>query len=108
MTKTAQMARRYEIIRHPVTEAHGLTAGDVYIGFPYFLDPGSKANPEGKVTLLYREADGAAADTNEYWNLLRELPGRVRIAFDQDFKAWKAAGPRSRPTARAKRFQPVR
>lgn len=104
--KKAQLARRYEIIRHPVAGGHGLAAGDIYIGFPYFLDPGSKANPEGKVTLLYRESDGARADKGEYWNLLRELPGRVRIEFDQGTKSWRAAGPRSRPTARAKRFQP--
>ena len=108
MAKEPQLARRYEIVRHAVTEAHGLTAGDIYVGFPYFLDPGSKANPEGKVTLLYRESDGTPADTSEYWNLLRELPGRVRIEFDHDTKSWRAAGPRSRPTARAKRFQPGR
>lgn len=97
----AQLARRYEITR-------GDNAGDVYVGFPYFLDPGGKANPEGKVTLLYREGGGARADTFEYWNLLRELPGRVRIAFDHAAQVWVAAGPRSKPLARAKRFQPSR
>lgn len=107
MGKAAQLAHRYEIVKHPVT-ADGLTAGDVYVGFPYFLDPGSKTNPEGKVSLLYRESDGAGANAFEYWNLLRELPGRVRIEFDTDAKVWRAAGPKSRPTARAKRFQPSR
>jgi len=108
MAKGHQFARRYEIVRHAVTEAHGLAAGDIYVGFPYFLDPGSKANPEGKVTLLYREADGAPADASEYWNLLRELPGRVRIEFDKDTTSWRAASRQSRPTPRAKRFQPSR
>ena len=108
MAAKAQLARRYEIIKHPVAEGHGLAAGDVYVGFPYFLDPGSKANPEGKVTLLYREGDGARADTFESWNLLRELPGRVRIGFDASAQVWVAAGPRSKPLARAKRFQPAR
>lgn len=104
----AQLARRYEIIRHAVTADHGLTAGDVYVGFPYFLDPGGKTNPEGKVTLLFREIDGVRADTNEYWNLLRELPGRVRIEFDNTAQTWRAAGPRAKPLARTKRFQPAR
>jgi hypothetical protein len=108
MGKGAQLARRYEVIRHTVAEAHGLAAGDVYVGHPYFLDPGSKANPEGKITLLYRDSDGARADTTEYWNLMRELPGRVRIAFDPAAQVWVAAGPRSKPLARTKRFQPVR
>lgn len=108
MARAAQIGRRYEILRHPAADARDLAAGDVYVGFPYFLDPGSKNNPEGKVTLLYRETDGATADTFEYWNLLRELSGRVRIEFDPDTKSWRAAGLRSKPTPRAKRFQPAR
>lgn len=97
----AQLARRYEVLR-------GESAGVVVIGFPHFLDPGSKANPDGSVTVLYRETDGARADGTEPWSNLRELPGRVRIEFDSATQAWVAAGPRSRPTARAKRFQPTR
>lgn len=108
MAKAPQMARRYAIANHELNTARGLAVGAVYVGFPYFLDPGSKSNPEGKVTLLYRESDGARADASEYWNLLRELPGRVRIEFDPASKTWAAAGPRSRPTPRAKRFQPSR
>lgn len=97
----AQLARRYEVL-------HDGSAPGVHIGFPYFLDPGGKTNPDGSVTLLYREADGARADRTEHWKHLRELPGRVRIEFDHAAQVWRAAGPRSRPTARAKRFQPAR
>ncbi len=108
MAKTPQLARRYAIANHELNIGRGLAVGDVYIGFPYFPDPGSKTNPEGKVTLLYRESDSFRADTSEYWNLLRELPGRVRIEFDLASKSWQSAGPRSKPTPRAKRFQPSR
>lgn len=97
----AQLARRYEVLR-------GESAGVVIIGFPLFLNPGTKATPDGDVTLLYRESDGARADRTEPWSGLRELPGRVRIEFDSAAQGWVAAGPRSRPAARAKRFQPVR
>lgn len=107
MTKAAHLASRY-IRRSAAAAGLGQDPGDVYIGVPYFLDPGSKDNPDGKVTLLYREEDGSRADAEEPWAQLRQIPGRVRIQFDTSAQAWVAAGPKSRPTARAKRFQPSR
>lgn len=102
MAAAVHLARRYEVTRR------GESAGQVYVGFPHFLDPGSKTNPAGAVTLLYRESDGTRADQTERWGFLRELPGRVRIEFDHVSRSWRAAGPRSKPAARAKRFQPSR
>jgi hypothetical protein len=107
MAKTPHLASRY-IRRNAAAADLGEDPGDVYIGVPYFLDPGSKDNPDGRITLLYREGDGARADSEEPWNQLRQIPGRVRIEFDTSVQSWVAAGPRSRPTARAKRFQPSR
>lgn len=107
MARAPHLASRY-IRRNAAAVDVGQDPGDVFIGVPHFLDPGSKDNPDGKVTLLYREKDGARADTDAVWNTLRQIPGRVRIEFDASIQSWVAAGPRSRPTARAKRFQPSR
>lgn len=101
------LASRY-IRRNAAAADLGQDPGDIFIGVPYFLNPGGKDNPGGKITLLYREKDGGRADTEEEWNRLRQIPGRVRIEFDTTSQSWVAAGPRSRPTPRAKRFQPSR
>lgn len=96
-----QMASRYEVLRD--NEPWGLQQGDVVVGVPYNFDPGHRRNPEGKVTILWRESDGHRPDCNQYWRDLRRLRGRVPILWDDEARGWTPQDNWKRPLPRAKR-----
>lgn len=96
----SQKAWRYEVLEDD--DRWGLSAGDVLIGFPYAHDPGSRTNPDGKVSILWREGDNHRPGCNQYWYNLRRLRGSVPIEWDAEVKEWRPDS-RKRPRSRAKR-----
>lgn len=102
----SQCAQRYQVLDDD--ERFGLKQGDIVIGFPYIYNPGHRNNPDGKVTVLWREGDGHRPECNQYWYSLRRLRGRVPIAWDEDLKLWRRSESRKRPLSRAKRNRHLR
>jgi len=49
----SQTAWRYKVLEDD--ERYGLKQGDIVIGVPYVYDQGHRNNPDGKVTILWRE-----------------------------------------------------
>ncbi|MET4143890.1 hypothetical protein [Arthrobacter sp. UYCo732] len=98
----SQKAWRYEVLDDD--DRWGLRAGDILIGFPYVHDPGSRSNPDGKVSILWREGDNHRPECSQYWYNLRQLRGRVLIEWDPATKEWRAGSAR-RPLSRAKRHR---
>jgi hypothetical protein len=98
-------AWRYEVLDDD--ERFGLKQGDVIVGVPYAFDPGHRRNPDGKVTVLWREGDDYRPGCNQYWYNLLRLSGRVPIAWDAGLKGWRPSS-RKRPLSRAKRTRHAR
>jgi hypothetical protein len=102
----SQTAWRYEVLDDD--ERFGLKQGDVIVGVPYVYDPGHRNNPDGKISILWREGDDHRPESNQYWYSLRRLRGRVPIEWDDELKGWRRPDPRKRPPSRAKRNRRLR
>lgn len=102
----SQNARRYEVLEDD--DRFGLKEGDVVVGFPYPYDPGHRTNPEGKITVLWREGDNHRPECSQYWHSLHRLRGHVPIEWDHETKEWRRSEVRKRPLPRAKRNRHIR
>lgn len=60
----------------------GLSAGDVVIAEPYWLDP-------EKVSVLWRERDGYEPDCNQYRNDVKPIIGPDGVVPDDVVRAWR-------------------
>lgn len=102
----SQTAWRYKVLDDD--DRFGLTTGDIVIGVPYVYDPGHRHNPDGKITVLWRDGDNHRPECNQYWYNLRRLRGRVPIEWDDNIKGWRRPDSWKRQLSRAKRNRHAR
>lgn len=96
----AESARRYRLLDDD--DRFGLHKGDIVVGLPYRLDPGSRTNPDGKIFILYREDDGHEPGCNLYWYTLKRIGGRIHVEWSEGSNKW---APAPKPRSRKKRWQ---
>lgn len=94
-------AHRYRLL----VPAPRLEVGDVVLGWPYVLNPGSDSNPGGKVTIVLREVDQHSCVLNLFWSDLHRLPGSAELHLSADTGNWVIAE-RRKPSSRKKRWSP--